>query len=191
VEPEQKSALKLASALFYFLFAHGSQFKHIARMIRSILLSAFIGLSLSACVNYQTAAPQNNELLEALKPGVHTLMYEMAVRHSKLWFSGSAENWQLASYEVHEMEELAEFIQEHHPEYDGIPVGALMEAMFLKPLETVEAAIKAQSKEQFEVAFDRFTTSCNGCHGASNRGFIQIQRPTSPPLTNLRFDIAQ
>jgi len=115
-------------------------------------------------------------------------MYELAHRHSKLWFAGHAENWELADYEFHELEELAELIASTHETYDNMPIGSLMQAMFLNNLSPLEGAIDAQSKSGFEAQFHRMTQSCNTCHVASNRSFIVIQTPTQPPITNLRFD---
>jgi len=48
--------------------------------------------------------------VEPFRPGLHSLMIEMQFRHANIWFSGDAENWPLADYQLHEMEELVEDI---------------------------------------------------------------------------------
>jgi hypothetical protein len=118
-------------------------------------------------------------------------MHEVAVRHNKLWFAGISENWKLANYEAHELEELVELIEKFHPEYDGIPVAKLLRSMLLTPLERLEESIERKSRQEFEKSYDELTASCNHCHVASDREFIVIQRPSAPVLTNIRFEAPQ
>jgi len=120
-------------------------------------------------------------------PGLHTMMVELATRHASVWFAGDAQNWELADYMVHELEEVAEQVGAAHPEYDGIPVATLMAEMTIPVIEELEAAVIARDHGAFVAAYDRLTTSCNACHAASNRAAIVMQRPTAPPLTNLRY----
>lgn len=120
-------------------------------------------------------------------PGLHTMMVELAMRHASLWFAGEAENWPLADYMMHELEEVAARIPEVHAEYDGIPVASLLTQMMTPAVEATAAAVDAGDREAFVAAYDQLTTSCNACHAASDRGAIVIQRPTSPPLTNVRY----
>jgi hypothetical protein len=127
------------------------------------------------------------DMEERFTPGLHTLMVELAMRHASLWFAGDAENWELADYMMHELEEVAERIVELHPDYEDIPVGSLFAQMATPAIEDAERAIEATDRDAFVAAFDRLTTSCNACHAASNRTAIVIQRPTTPPLTNLRY----
>jgi hypothetical protein len=47
--------------------------------------------------------------------------------------------------------------------------------------------VDAADRSGFRVAYDELTTACNACHIASDRAAIVMQRPTSPPLTNLRY----
>jgi hypothetical protein len=120
-------------------------------------------------------------------PGLHTMMVEMAMRHASVWFAGDALNWELADYMVHELEDVAENVGEAYPEYDGIRVASLMAEKMLPAIEEVGGAVDARDHGAFVAAFDRLTTSCNACHAASDRAAIVIQRPTAPPLTNLRY----
>jgi len=120
-------------------------------------------------------------------PGLHTLMMELQHRHATLWFAGDAENWPLADYFMHELEELLEDIGTLHPTYDGVPVAELLTGMSLPAVHRLEAAVDAADRAGFRVAYDELTMACNACHIASDRGAIVMQRPTSPPLTNLRY----
>jgi hypothetical protein len=141
------------------------------------------------------AAPSDAAALEALEarlaerftPGLHSLMLELQHRHASLWFAADAGNWPLADYVMHEVEELIEDIETLHPDYDGIPVADMLAEMTTPAVERLEAAVDAADGAAFTLAYDQLTTACNACHVASDRAAIVIERPTSPPLTNLRY----
>lgn len=159
---------------------------------RSLIAMLLIGVS--AC-----AEPAGNQLdagavearlaeLEArFTPGLHTLMGEVGERHATLWFAGNAENWPLADYQLHEMEELVGDIEALHPVYDGIPVAELLGETTEPALGELADAVDSGDREGFVRSFDQLTQACNGCHIASDRAAIRIVRPASPPVTNLDF----
>jgi hypothetical protein len=126
-----------------------------------------------------------DEMEQRFRPGLHSLMQQVQVRHAQLWFAGEAGNTELAEYQVHELEELIEDIAELHPEYDDRPVAELLEQLLTPALEDVERAIRGE--QEFAAAFDRLTRQCNDCHAATDRRAIVIQRPRTPPLDNLRY----
>jgi hypothetical protein len=127
------------------------------------------------------------ELVDRFTPGLHTLMVDLGVRHASLWFAGEAENWPLADYMVHELEELVEEIEELHPVYREVQVAALIREMTHPAVEALEGAVKHEDRAAFADAYDQLTAACNACHAASDRAALVIQRPTAPPLTNLRY----
>jgi hypothetical protein len=140
----------------------------------------------------QTASPEaltalEDRLAERFTPGLHSLMMELQHRHATLWFAGEAENWALADYYLHELEELIEDIEELHPEYRGVPVAELLGEMTLPAVEALEDAVDDGDLAGFRVAYDQLTTACNACHIASDRAALVMQRPTQAPLTNLRY----
>jgi len=149
-------------------------------------------LILSACAPpAEEPAPHlqelREELVERFTPGLHTLMVDLGIRHASLWFAGDAENWPLADYMVHELEELVEDIEELHPVYREVQVAALLGEMTHPAVEALEDAVEEEDRAAFVEAYDRLTAACNACHTASDRAALVIQRPTAPPLTNLRF----
>jgi hypothetical protein len=127
------------------------------------------------------------ELETRLTPGLHSLMIDLGFRHALAWFAGDAENWPLADYMVHELEELTGDIEELHPVYREIQVAVLLREMTTPAVEALEASVEARDRAGFVAAFDQLTLACNHCHVASDRAAIVVQRPTAPPLTNLRF----
>jgi hypothetical protein len=149
-------------------------------------------LLLPACAPATPEAPDTSaleariqELEERFTPGLHTLMGAVANRHAMLWFAGQAENWELVDYQIHEMEELIEEIEELHPVYDDIPVAQLLGEMTHPAIEALETAMAARDRAAFTSSFDRLTQACNSCHLAADREVLLVVRPSSPPITNL------
>lgn len=126
-------------------------------------------------------------LADRFTPGLHTFMMELQHRHASLWFAGNAENWRLADYYLHELGELIGDIEQTHPEYEGIPVADLLGEITLPAVGSVQGAVDGGDRDAFTRAYDDLTGACNACHTASDRSVLVIQRPSSPPLTNLRF----
>jgi hypothetical protein len=160
-----------------------------------VALVALLAPLLAAC---QPAPPEDTaraadlealeaRLTERFTPGLHSLMMEVEHRHAALWFAGDAGNWPLSDYVLHEFEELVGDIETLHPTYDDIPVAEMLAEMTTPAVENLEAAVDAGDRDAFAAAYDQLTMACNACHVASDRAAIVIQRPTSPPLTNLRY----
>jgi hypothetical protein len=116
------------------------------------------------------------------------MMHELGIRHATLWFAGDAANWDLADYMLHELEEVVERIEDAHPTYNDVPIARMLNEITHPSIEAIEAALDARDLAAFTSAFDDLTRSCNQCHVAAGRAMIVIQRPTAPPLTNLRYD---
>jgi hypothetical protein len=158
---------------------------------RSAAVLALITATAVGCSRAPPGGAADDARLQALEerftPGLHSMMVELAMRHASVWFAGEAQNWELADYMAHELAEVAERVSEVHPEYEGIPVATLMARIALPVIEELEAAVDARDHGAFIAAYDRLTTSCNACHTASERAAIVIQRPATPPLTNLRY----
>jgi hypothetical protein len=151
--------------------------------------AAVLCLALSvAAAGCGPADEDSADLEQRLRPGLHTLMTELQYRHANLWFSGDAENWPLADHQIHEMEELLEAIEEYHPEYRGTEIREVLRTMMHPAVEALESAVEARDAATFRTAFDDLTLRCNACHTATERPYLVVQRPTAPPLTNLRFE---
>jgi hypothetical protein len=127
------------------------------------------------------------EMEDRFSPGLHSQMVEMQHRHAALWFAGDAGNWGLTDYMIHELEELVEDMEEINPVYREVQVAELLREMTVPAIERMEDAVEAEDRAAFAQAYDQLTTACNACHVASDRAAIVMQRPTAPPLTNLRY----
>lgn len=123
------------------------------------------------------------------EPGMGDLMSALQLRHAKLWYAGEAENWALAAFELHEIEETFERVARWHPEEDGMPVGPALQGYMHGAHEPLETSVAKKDRAAFESAFDRFTEGCNACHRAMKHEFIVIQRPTREPVSNQRWEV--
>jgi len=102
------------------------------------------------------------------------------MRHIKLWFAGRAGNWPLADYEI---DELKEGFDEVNQRLGGDTVKKAVGAR----IAALEKAVEAKDRAAFANAFDQLTAGCNSCHQGLDHAFIVIQRPTSLPYSDQSF----
>jgi hypothetical protein len=138
---------------------------------------------LSACVS------QPAELNKYI-PGLGEIMGQIAMRHTKLWFAGTAQNWELAAYEIKELEEGFEDAGKFHPTIEHITqrLPVLFFGNMQKPLAHLEQAVKERNLVQFTQNFDELTKGCNTCHRAVKFNFNKIRQPSFNPYSNQDFD---
>jgi hypothetical protein len=157
--------------------------------MRKIVIVSGIALVLTlgaAGVHGQQAVPLQHAK-PPYTPGLGEFMLLTQARHLKIWLAGSAGNWELADYEVEELKEGLEDTVKYIPTYKETPVAQMIESIVMKPIEELEAAIKARDRVRFQSSYDKLTAACNACHAASNRAFIVVQRPTGIQFPNQSF----
>ncbi len=125
----------------------------------------------------------------AYAPGLGDFMTAyVQPHHLKLWYAGKAANWTLAAYEADELGETFEDISTYQADWDGVPVAQLIKAMIEPPLENIKAAIEAKNAARFNDAYTTLTSSCNACHTAAKKPFIEVKVPTQDsPFTDQTF----
>ena len=121
------------------------------------------------------------------EPGLGDLMHALQLRHAKLWFAGTAGNWELAAFELHEIRENLDRIVRWHADNEDAPMGPSIKAYMQTGRYALDRSITQRNSADFTAAFDRFTQGCNECHTAAKHGFIVIQRPTTEPYSNQRW----
>jgi hypothetical protein len=119
--------------------------------------------------------------------GLGEIMSLQQMRHIKLWFAGSAANWELAAYELDELKEGFDDVLKRFPTKDGVALAPLVKLIADHEIPELEKAIAARDAVRFASAFDALTAGCNGCHQSAKHGFIVIQRPASQPYSNQSF----
>ena len=103
-------------------------------------------------------------------------------RHVKLWLAGKAQNWELAAYELRQLEAS---LAEAAVMYSGLPVSNV--TTLATPLQAASAAIDAKDGSRFAKAFAEVTDGCNACHRSMGRGFVVMRIPTEQPFGNQVF----
>lgn len=122
-------------------------------------------------------------------PGLGELMTQSARHHTKLWFAGQSENWELAAYELDELQEGFEDIGKYHPMHKHItkPIPEIIGNAMAQPLAQLELAIKTKDPIAFTEHYDQLTAACNSCHQNTDFGFNIVTRPTFNPFANQLF----
>lgn len=108
-------------------------------------------------------------------------------RHEKLGLAGRAQNWALAEYALVELRQTFAGIIKAEPHFRGLPVGELVDAAVMQPMNAVETAIGEQDPKKFAGAYAQLTAGCNACHKAAFHPFVVIKAPTVSAFPNQDF----
>ncbi|HLV15788.1 MAG TPA: hypothetical protein VKY41_11450 [Xanthomarina sp.] len=123
------------------------------------------------------------KLANTYKPGFGDFMGSIQAHHSKLWFAGQNKNWKLADFEVHELMEAIEDIQE----YQAHRKESQLISMLIPPLDSIDKAIQESNSALFESSYINLTNTCNACHQAVDLEFNIVRIPDSSPYSNQEF----
>lgn len=106
-----------------------------------------------------------------------TAMGDVARRFELLGKAADGERFDLADYELGEIEETFDDTLPHAtPPREGHPevLPALAKSFRETNIPDLKKAIAAHDKPAIASAFARTATACNGCHQASGHGFIEV-----------------
>ena len=120
-------------------------------------------------------------------PGLGDLMEGLQIHHGKLWHAGAANNWELAAYEIDALKEAFADIVTLRPQFKRESIVEMLVQFSSGPLDALSKAVTDRDQAQFQLAYDSLSMACNACHQIHGYGFIVLQRPTSPVLTNQRY----
>jgi hypothetical protein len=126
------------------------------------------------------AAAQDRPAPSAAVTSLGDLMAVIQLRHAKLWYAASLENWSLAEYELAQLE--TNLLQAGRL-YPDMPASEATAGNRLSM--PIGEAIKVADRAKFDRAFDQLTSACNACHQAAGRSFIVMRRPSRfSPFSN-------
>jgi hypothetical protein len=120
-------------------------------------------------------------------PGIEQFMNVIQSEHAKLWFAGSARNWELAAYQLAEIKEIMSDVEDLYPKFKDLPLGQMLDNVITGPIADLEKALDAKDFAKFSAGFGKLTEACNSCHQATGNGFIVIQRPAGQAFPNQDF----
>lgn len=114
------------------------------------------------------------------------LMIALQFQHIKLWFAGKFSNWDLANYELRQ-------IQTNLRKVMPSPSESLRSSQGTAELQALDRAIQQKDGAAFAKAYSDLTNGCNACHRASGFGSITIQVPANSPFSDQLFadEVAQ
>lgn len=124
-----------------------------------------------------------SRLANTYKPGFGEFMSGIQAHHAKLWFAGKNENWKLADFEVHEIMESIEAIQQFETERKE----SQMTRMINPALDSINNAIQQKNPVLFKSSYTLLTNTCNDCHHATNFEFNVVKIPDNQPFSNQDF----
>jgi hypothetical protein len=137
----------------------------------------------------QALRQQLDELKKsAYHPELGEQMLILQIRHARLWFAGEAGNWNLATFQVQELQEAFDAVVEQNPDDANLQperLADVLPAMTRGPIADLRKAVDAKSKVAFEKAFDGLSAACTACHRVAGNEMLVIQRPKTPLLDNL------
>jgi hypothetical protein len=157
-----------------------------------IIIALFV-FNVVACNNHEESRKLlqkkidslQNSISQTYKPGLGEFMSDIQAHHSKLWFAGKNQNWKLADFEVHEIMEAIEDIQQ----YDTARKESKTINMIGPVLDSVSIAIQQKNAVLFKSTFTLLTNTCNNCHRAVNFEFNVVKIPETESFGNQDFKV--
>jgi cytochrome c553 len=144
--------------------------------IRRFAVLAVSLMGASAPILADDQKPANAQ--ERYLPRLNDMMVTTQLRHFKLWYAGTVQNWQLANYELAQIRGSIEDIKNLYP----INNSTTMRTMTAQVTDELDSAIAAKDSIKFSNAFEKLTSACNSCHETAGVGFIKIREPRLSPL---------
>jgi hypothetical protein len=121
-------------------------------------------------------------------PGLGEYMTTIQLHAGKLWFAAKASNWELSQYELDELKETMEAAKGLNAEKNGVKISGVLDSVLQTQVAQLAESIKRKSPAEFQKSYDDTLSACNGCHAEAGYKFIHIVRPSSPPVTNQRWE---
>jgi hypothetical protein len=145
--------------------------------------------ALTALQDSLTRMQADIKAAKELAPGLGEYMTTIQLHAGKLWFAAKASNWELAEYELDELKETMEAAKGLNVEKNGVKISNLLDAVLQTQVAALDKSIKRKSQAEFQKSYDETLSACNGCHTEAGYRFIHIVRPTTPPVTNQRWEM--
>jgi hypothetical protein len=114
-------------------------------------------------------------------------MSDIQMHHAKLWFAGTNNNWKLADFKAHEIEEALEDLQKFNTDRPETKVIGMINPA----IESISDATNQQNQQLFKIHYVLLTNTCNNCRQATEHGFNVITIPATPPISNQSFKPVQ
>ena len=156
--------------------------------LNAVTLIAFFSTPGTASVKTNPSSVVSNVPEKKEEIELAVFMGRMQRFSDKLYFAGKNQNWELAKFYLHELEETAEEVEDAKIIEDGHDISKLIGTMLGTTVEATEKTVlNNPSVEKFEENYRAMVAGCNNCHKATDHGFIQISIPKEPTYRNQLF----
>ncbi|MCF6242653.1 MAG: hypothetical protein L3J74_15070 [Bacteroidales bacterium] len=126
------------------------------------------------------------ELAQVYKPGFGFLMTNIQAHHAKLWFAGIHKNWKLAQFEIKEIKEVADEIQEYQKQREETKLMSMIEPA----LVDLERDIGQKNIQLFKKDYEQLTIACNDCHKLTDFEYNIVKIPETLEFSNQEFKVS-
>ncbi len=123
------------------------------------------------------------KLADSYKPGFGEFMSSIQAHHSKLWFAGQNQNWRLADFEIHEIQEALDNIRK----YETVRKESQEIPLIFPALDSVNQSIQKKDPLLFKSSYTLLTKTCNQCHKTVDFAFNVVRIPDVQPFSNQDF----
>lgn len=156
-----------------------------ATIIQSVVTIILLIVTISL---WQQVNILEKQVQEVQEPDVYMVMGQMQQQVHKLMYSLDQENFSLADFYLHELEEATETLVDANVMYHDQPVGELTKSMLAPVLVQLEESVDNQDIVRTREKASLFVQSCNNCHMSTGNGEIVVtERAESTPF-NQRFE---
>ncbi|HXB45428.1 MAG TPA: hypothetical protein VNV85_15285 [Puia sp.] len=118
-----------------------------------------------------------NKIINQLKPGLGEFMLQIKYHHDSLGKSILEKDYLRAAYEVDEIKEITEKIEQLHITNDKLqkPFAIFYDKYLQSPLNVLADAAAKKDDASLKTNFQSLTSNCNSCHQENNMPFMKIQ----------------
>ena len=130
--------------------------------------------------------------LDSLKqqsPGLGDYMTTIQLHIAKLWYAFSAANWELADYEVNELNETIDGARALHAIKNNVNTASVLQSVQETQVLSMHNAISTHDHQLFSAAYHETLDACDGCHKSAGYGFISVAMPAAPPVSNQNWNV--
>jgi hypothetical protein len=148
----------------------------ICLLISIIIISGISCKEETAPDNKQAQIDSLKTLITQLKPGLGEFMLQIRYHHDSLGKAILNKNYERVAYEVDELKETAEKINQLNITNDKLqkPFALFYEKYLQSPLSSLATAADKKDDASLKNNFTALTNNCNSCHHENNMAFMKI-----------------
>ncbi|MGQ9863261.1 MAG: hypothetical protein ACUVRD_02085 [Bacteroidia bacterium] len=105
----------------------------------------------------------------------------------KLYWSATAQNWDLAAFYLHELEEASEMAEKARITDEGFPISEMLHNTLAPQWKPLYQTLQDRNKEAFLREYQILLSSCNSCHRSTQKPYIRVQMPQVNPYSSQTF----